>query len=67
MLDQGAVKGRGDGFRALTTRGVGQVAFSGFDQPMSAGLLLAECIEVDTAEEIGWNGELDAVTARTDG
>jgi hypothetical protein len=29
--------------------------------------LLAECIEVDTAEEVGWDGELDAVTARTDG
>jgi len=67
VLDEGAVKGRGDGFRASTARGVGQVAFSGLYQPMGARLLLAECIEVDTAEEIGWDGELDAVTALTSG
>jgi hypothetical protein len=67
VLDQGAVEGRGDGFRALTTRGVGQVAFSGFYEPMRARLLLAEGIEVDTAEQVGRDGELDAVTALTDG
>jgi len=44
-----------------------QAAFCGFDQPMGARLLLAERIEVDTAEQVGWDGELDAVTALTDG
>ena len=67
VLDHGVVKGRGDGLRQATTRGVGQVALSGVYQPMRAGLPLAECIEVDTAEEIGRDSELDAVTALTGG
>ena len=47
VLDEGAVKGRGDGVRALTIKGVSQAALSGVYEPMRAMLLTP--LAVDTA------------------